>query len=70
MRGSTFVDHRVETALRALSGREEQILRLRFGIGGRMHALDDLQRQLGGKRPRVQQIQRRALRKLRAAALQ
>lgn len=64
------MDHRVETALRALSGREEQILRLRFGIGGRMHALDDLQRQLGVTQPLMQQIQRRALRKLRAAALQ
>ncbi len=64
------MEQMVENALRVLSVREEQVLRLRFGIGGRTHALDDLQQRFGVTRPWVQQIQRRALRKLRAAALQ
>ncbi len=60
----------VEDALRRLNPNEAEILRLRFGIGNRMHDLDEVGVRFGVPRARLQRIESRALRKLRAAALE
>jgi len=57
-----------ETAafLRTLVPREEQVLRLRFGLGcAREHTLEEIGQDLDVTRERVRQIELRALRKLR-----
>jgi len=57
-----------ETAifLRTLVPREEQVLRLRFGLGcAREHTLDEIGHGLAVTRERVRQIELKALRKLR-----
>jgi len=52
--------------LGTLVPREEQVLRLRFGVGcGREHTLEEIGRDLDVTRERVRQIELRALRKLR-----
>lgn len=52
-------------ALAGLSPREQEILRLRFGLHGRQtHTLDDAARLLALSRERVRQIEKEALRKL------
>jgi RNA polymerase primary sigma factor len=56
----------VERALAALSDRERQVLRLRFGIGtDRAHSLEEIGQQLSLTRERIRQIESAALRKLR-----
>jgi RNA polymerase primary sigma factor len=53
-------------ALSALSPREEQILRMRFGIGGGVdHTLEEVGNAFAVTRERVRQIEAKALRKLR-----
>jgi RNA polymerase primary sigma factor len=53
-------------ALSALSPREEQILRMRFGIGGGIdHTLEEVGSAFAVTRERVRQIEAKALRKLR-----
>ena len=59
---------RTETSafLQTLIPREEQVLRLRFGVGcGREHTLEEIGADLDVTRERVRQIELRALRKLR-----
>jgi RNA polymerase primary sigma factor len=59
---------RTETSafLQTLVPREEQVLRLRFGVGcGREHTLEEIGADLDVTRERVRQIELRALRKLR-----
>lgn len=52
--------------LQTLFPREEQVLRLRFGVGcGREHTLEEIGADLDVTRERVRQIELRALRKLR-----
>jgi len=52
--------------LRTLVPREEQVLRMRFGLGcGREHTLEEIGHGLDVTRERVRQIELRALRKLR-----
>jgi RNA polymerase primary sigma factor len=52
--------------LRTLVPREEQVLRLRFGLGyNREYTLEEIGRDLDVTRERVRQIELRALRKLR-----
>jgi len=52
--------------LQTLVPREEQVLRLRFGVGcGREHTLEEIAAGLDVTRERVRQIELRALRKLR-----
>jgi RNA polymerase primary sigma factor len=57
----------IETLMDALSPREQQVLRMRFGMGGsREHTLEEVGRALSLTRERIRQIERAALEKLRA----
>lgn len=57
---------RVDEVLSDLSEREEQVIRLRFGIDdGYAHTLDQIGRTFGVSRERIRQIEERALNKLR-----
>ena len=56
----------VRTVLTSLSPREEKILRMRFGIGENSdHTLEEVGQELGISRRRTQQIEAKALSKLR-----
>ena len=59
----------VDEDLRKLSAREEQVLRLLFGVGEVPHSRDELGRRLGMSRDWLRSLERRALRNLRSAAL-
>ncbi len=59
----------VETFLRKLAPREEQILRMRFGIGTTPHRAEAVGRGLGISAAMVTRIQGRALHRLRMLAL-
>jgi RNA polymerase primary sigma factor len=57
----------LEAMLVALTPREQQILRMRFGLGGsREHTLEEVGRALSLTRERVRQIERAALDKLKS----
>ena len=57
----------IETLMNVLTPREQQVLRMRFGMGGaREHTLDEVGRMLSLTRERIRQIERGALDKLRA----
>lgn len=59
----------VQELLEALSDRERQVIRLRFGLeDGRSRTLEDIGGQLGVTRERVRQIEARAMEKLRKKA--
>ncbi len=61
----TLKDH-TEKALRSLTPREEQVIKLRFGIGdGTEHTLEEVGRTFNVTRERIRQIEYKALRKLR-----
>jgi RNA polymerase primary sigma factor len=63
---ATEVRNETSAFLQTLVPREEQVLRLRFGVGcGREHTLDEIGAGLDVTRERVRQIELRALRKLR-----
>ncbi|MCH8321132.1 MAG: RNA polymerase sigma factor RpoD, partial [Acidobacteria bacterium] len=52
--------------LRALTPREEQVIRMRFGIGdGSKHTLEEVGQRFSVTRERIRQIEAKALRKLR-----
>jgi len=56
----------VERALGVLSGKERDVLRLRFGVGTeREHTLEEIGARLSLTRERIRQIEAQALRKLR-----
>jgi RNA polymerase primary sigma factor len=58
----------VARALEPLSDREQEVLRLRYGLGtDRAHTLEEIGRHLSVTRERVRQIESRALEKLRRA---
>jgi RNA polymerase primary sigma factor len=64
-------DVREETAdvLRMLSPVEEQVIRMRFGIGhDRDHTLEEIAREVGLTRERIRQIEAKAFHKLRTSA--
>jgi RNA polymerase primary sigma factor len=57
----------IETLMGALTPREQQVLRMRFGMSGsREHTLEEVGRALSLTRERIRQIERAALEKLRA----
>ena len=56
----------VEQLLRTVTPREQEVLRLRFGLGGgRTHTLEEVGREFGVTRERVRQIEARALARIR-----
>ena len=58
----------VEKTLKVLSSREEDIIRLRFGIGREMpYTLEEIGRVMGLSRERVRQIEASALKKIQQA---
>jgi RNA polymerase sigma factor (sigma-70 family) len=59
---------KVEVTLKVLSAREEDIIRLRFGIGREMpYTLEEIGRVMGLSRERVRQIEATALKKIQHA---
>jgi len=59
---------KVEATLKVLSSREEEIIRLRFGIGREMpYTLEEIGRVMGLSRERVRQIEATALKKIQQA---
>jgi RNA polymerase primary sigma factor len=63
------LNNTVLEALATLSDREQQILRMRFGIGEHeAHTLAEIGREFGLSRERIRQLQALALRKLRLAS--
>ena len=59
---------KVESTLRVLNSREEEIIRLRFGIGRDMpYTLEEIGRVMGLSRERVRQIEATALKKIQSA---
>jgi RNA polymerase primary sigma factor len=56
----------IRKLLLTLTPREEQILRLRFGIGQKTHyTLEEVGKQLGVSRERIRRLEAKALLKLR-----
>jgi RNA polymerase primary sigma factor len=61
------VRHQTEAVLKTLVPKEEQVLRMRFGLGcSREYTLDEIGRGMAVTRERVRQIELKALRKLRS----
>jgi RNA polymerase primary sigma factor len=54
-----------EALLRTLAPREAQIIRMRFGMEGEEHSLEEVGRHFAVTRERIRQIEAKALRKLR-----
>ncbi len=65
----TELSRKLQTMLSTLTPREQEILRLRFGIGGETeHTLQEIGEKFGVTRERIRQIEKRSLQKLRIAA--
>ena len=62
----TMLREQLEEVLATLSDREEQVLRMRFGLlDGRSHTLEEVGKAFDVTRERIRQIESKALRKLR-----
>ena len=62
----TGLQAETEGVLKSLTDREQQVLRMRFGVGdGTEHTLEEVGRQFNVTRERIRQIESKALRKLR-----
>ena len=60
-----FLKDKIKNALNELSEREENVLKLRFGLEeGRNHTLEEVGNKLGVTRERVRQIEKKAIKKL------
>ena len=69
--GDVDTDEAVERLVRTLRPREQEVLSLRFGLGGRERlSLSQVGKVLDVSKERVRQIQDRALQKLRDLAEQ
>jgi len=63
---SLHLQEQTRKVLATLTPREEQVLRLRFGIGERSdHTLEEVGTRFAVTRERIRQIEAKALRKLR-----
>jgi RNA polymerase primary sigma factor len=59
------LQHEVEKALAGLTPKEQKVLRMRFGFGGReLSTLEEIGGRMGVSRERVRQIEARALKTL------
>ncbi len=62
----TITNEDIDTVLKTLTHREEQVIRLRFGLkDGRCHTLEEVGSEFNVTRERIRQIEAKALRKLR-----
>ena len=62
----TLLREQLEDVLATLSPREEQVLRMRFGlVDGKSHTLEEVGKEFDVTRERIRQIESKALRKLR-----
>ena len=62
----TLLREQLEEVLSTLTPREEQVLRMRFGlVDGKPHTLEEVGKQFDVTRERIRQIESKALRKLR-----
>ena len=62
----TLLREQLEEVLSTLTPREEQVLRMRFGlVDGKPHTLEEVGREFDVTRERIRQIESKALRKLR-----
>ena len=62
----TITNEDIDAVLRSLNDREEQVIRLRFGLkDGRCHTLEEVGSEFNVTRERIRQIEAKALRKLR-----
>ena len=60
---------KIESTLRVLNPREEEIIRLRFGLnGGAQRTLEEIGARMSLSRERARQLERDALKKLRVAS--
>jgi len=67
---STALTHEIRDALNVLTPREEEIIRLRFGIDqDSTYTLDEIGRRFDLTRERIRQIEKRALEKLAASEM-
>ena len=63
---NTDLRERTETVLHTLTPREEQVIKMRFGMGdGNEHTLEEVGHSFSVTRERIRQIEAKALRKLR-----
>ena len=62
----TLLREQLEEVLSTLTPREEQVLRMRFGLtDGKLHTLEEVGKEFDVTRERIRQIESKALRKLR-----
>lgn len=62
----TITNEDIDSVLKTLTDREEQVIRLRFGLkDGRQHTLEEVGLEFNVTRERIRQIEAKALRKLR-----
>lgn len=62
----TITNEDIDAVLKTLAPREEEVIRLRFGLrDGRCHTLEEVGSQFNVTRERIRQIEAKALRKLR-----
>jgi len=62
----TLLREQLEEVLKSLTAREEQVLRMRFGLeDGKAHTLEEVGKEFDVTRERIRQIESKALRKLR-----
>jgi RNA polymerase primary sigma factor len=62
----TLLREQLEDVLKSLTPREEQVLRMRFGLtDGKAHTLEEVGKEFEVTRERIRQIESKALRKLR-----